>query len=498
MLPAVASAPWTIPGPPPVPVVGRAVALVRYLRDPIGVTTHLFRYYGPVVSLVAGGGTNLFSPFGSPGTIFVYGPALLEHTRTPHAHWNLPPLTGRLYPVGVVPPRKHPLKQFMARPWGVDGAAHRAERKLVLPAFHHQHLATYRDAMITTTHAVLAHWRSGAVIELVAQMRAITAQIVMQTVFGAGDGDVAPSQHAGQILQAAIAAFDTPLTHLAPYDLPRLPYRRFLDLTTRFSEEMCALIARTRAAPHRTGDVLTMLLQAQDANSGERLADDAVIAWVGSLFAAGHETSSLALSWTLFLLAQHPHIAADLVDELHGTLQGDAPSTEHLQATRRHLPLLDAVVKESLRLIPPAPLSWRIAAQATELGGYQVPLGTEVYGSVYHTHHMPELYADPERFNPRRWDTLTPSVWEYLPFSAGPRRCIGAEFALMEIKLVLALVLQHYRLESVPSVPIDRAGVVTIAPKHGLIMRVQGQDRRFTHGVGGIRGTVREMVRLPR
>ena len=495
MPPAVASAPWTIPGPRPRPVVGRTSQVVRYIRDPIGCTSRLFTQYGPIVSLVAGGGTNLFSPYGTPGTIFVYGPALMRQVRTPHERWNLAPLTGTLYPVGDVSPRTQALTHFMTRPWGLDGAAHHAQRKVVLPAFHHHHLAAYRDAMIAITHAVLARWRIGAPIDVATHMRYLTGQIATQTLFGTDHA--AHSQAAGQTLQAAIAAFSSPLTTLLPYDLPRLPYHRFLDLTTRFGAQMRALIGQKRATGADDGDVLSLLLHARDEERDAALDDDEVIAWVGALFAAGHETSSLALTWTLLLLAQHPAIAADLLDELTGTLGGDAPTVEQLRPERGHLPLLDAVIKESMRVIPPAPFTWRYAAHPTELDGYHVPQGTEVYGSIYHTHHMPDVYAAPEQFNPRRWETITPNAWEYLPFSAGPRRCIGAEFATMEMKIILALLLQHYRLECLPSVPIDRAGIVTIAPKHGLRMRVHRQDRRFTQGVGGVHGTVREMVALP-
>ena len=143
------------------------------------------------------------------------------------------------------------------------------------------------------------------------------------------------------------------------------------------------------------------------------------------------------------------------------------------------------------------PWNGRVTAQPTYLGGYDLPVGTEVFASICETHHMPELYPQPERFDPRRWETITPTVFEYNPFSAGPRMCIGATFAMMEIKIVLALLLQRYRLEYVRQIPVDRAGVVVIAPKRGLPMIVNVQDRQFRRGVGGVQGNVRDMVELP-
>ncbi|HEU5099971.1 MAG TPA: cytochrome P450 [Roseiflexaceae bacterium] len=386
-------------------------------------------------------------------------------------------------------PRQEALKHFAARPWGTDGEEHRVQRKLVLPAFHRLRIAAYRDDMVAITQSVLNCWRVGEQVDVAEQLRHLTARVATKTLFGE---DIAQDSHgAGRTVQAALATLSQPLTTLLPYDLPGLPYHRFLDLITRFDTQMRAIIQRKRAAGRDDGDVLSTLIQAHDEASGATLDEDELLAWVGSLFGASHETSSLALTWTLLLLSQHPQVAADLWDELTGVLGGAPPTVEQLT----QLPLLERVIKESMRLIPPAPFTWRYAAHPTQIGGYPIPQGTEVYTSIYQTHHMPELYA--ERFNPRRWETIEPGPWEYLPFSAGPRMCIGAGFAMMEIKIVLALLLQRYRMQFVPKLPVDRYGIITIGPKHGLPMIVHRQDRNFAAGVGGVRGNVREMVELP-
>ena len=163
----------------------------------------------------------------------------------------------------------------------------------------------------------------------------------------------------------------------------------------------------------------------------------------------------------------------------------------------QHLPLLDRVVKESMRVLPPAPWNARVLSQPMEFGGYALPSGTEVFVSIYHTHHMPELYPQPEVFDPGRWEHITPSIFEYQPFSAGPRMCIGASFAIMEIKIILAMLVQRYRLQCLLRSTVDRSGLIVITPRGGLPMIVHKQDRQFTRGVGGIRGNVREMVTLP-
>jgi cytochrome P450 len=261
---------------------------------------------------------------------------------------------------------------------------------------------------------------------------------------------------------------------------------------TQLDEEMRKIITRKRTADTDEGDVLSMLLQARDAESGVGLSEDELLGHVSVIFAAGHETSANALTWTLFLLSQHPEVAADLLDELESVLQGEAPSIEQLQ----QLPLLERVIKESMRVLPPVPWNGRVTSKPTELGGYALPQGTEVFVSIYQTHHMPELYPNPEAFNPQRWETIEPTPYEYNPFSAGQRLCIGAAFAMMEIKIVLAMLLQRYRLQLLPQLRIDRFGLIIMAPKYGMPMVVHQQDRQFALGVGGVRGNVREMVNL--
>lgn len=240
-------------------------------------------------------------------------------------------------------------------------------------------------------------------------------------------------------------------------------------------------------------DVLSMLIQARDEEQGTHLTEDELLGHAGVIFAAGHETSSNALTWTLFLLSQHPQVMADLLDELQSVLQGEAPTMAQLS----QLTLLERVIKESMRVLSPVPWNARVTSQPTELGGYTLPAGTEVFVSIYETHQMPDLYPNPTHFEPQRWETVNPSIYEYNPFSVGPRLCIGAGFAMVEIKIVLAMLLQRYRLQFIPQVNIDRRGLIVMTPKHGMPMQVHPQDKQFTQGVGAVQGNVREMVKLP-
>jgi cytochrome P450 len=184
-------------------------------------------------------------------------------------------------------------------------------------------------------------------------------------------------------------------------------------------------------------------------------------------------------------------VASDLLDEL-ARLGGDAPRMDQFP----ELPLLDGVIKEGLRLFPPAPMNHRIAARDCELGGFEIARGSELLSSVYHTHRLPEFFADPNRFLPERWAALDPAPYLYSPFGGGPRTCIGASFAMMEMKVVLAMMLQRFRLELVPGARIDRTVNVTLASAHGMPMRVHAQDQRFDASARRVRGSVRQMVLL--
>jgi cytochrome P450 len=210
------------------------------------------------------------------------------------------------------------------------------------------------------------------------------------------------------------------------------------------------------------------------------------------LFSAAHETTADALTWTLFLLAQHPRILGNLMEELQGVLHGHAPTTEQLG----QLPLLDRVIRESLRILPPVPYSTRTSTGPFELGPYHLPAKTTVAFSHYITHHLPGLYPEPQRFFPDRWLSIHPSAYEYLPFGAGPRVCIGAAFSTMTLRVVLATILQRFHLNFVRGSRVDREVTVTMFPRNGMWMKVE--PATDVPKYVSVRGNIHDMVDLGR
>lgn len=482
----------TVPGPQPKTRWGRMANLLRLGQDSVGFTRQLFEAYGPIVSLNYGGGTNIYSPLPNcPGTVFTYGPELVRQVATQHEIYYKHPLSGKFYRRKEQSERTEPLKHFGVGLFGVNSDQHRQHRQLIMPAFHKQQIETYRDDIVALTESTLNQLKIGQACDISKVMRLLTMRVATKTLFGE-DIDQAGTT-VGELLQNALRVLGSPAMIFLPYDLPGLPYRHFLSQIAQLDDQMRQLIADKRAAADSDRDVLSMLIQARDAESGMKLSEDELLGHAGVIFAAGHETSSNALTWTLFLLSQHPQIAADLVEELEGVLQGAAPTIAQLA----QLPLLERVIKESMRILSPVPWNGRVTSQTTELGGYVLPPGTEVFVSLYQTHQMPELYPQPNQFKPQRWETIAPSIYEYNPFSVGPRLCIGAGFAMMEIKIVLAMLLQRYRLQFLPQVKIDPTGLIILTSKQGMPMQIHAQDHQFGQGVGAVQGRVRNMVALP-
>jgi cytochrome P450 len=478
----------SVPGPRPTPLLGPLGNVFRFVRDPLGHAERLFRRYGPMACLARGRSTWLVSTVAHPpGTVLFYGAELNHQIFSQHASYHKSALSGPLYPQGSVGERQRPLLRMLTGLFAVNDDAHRAQRRLLLPAFHKSRIEGYKDDMVAITESVLEGFRAGQLRDVRFDMNELALRIATRTLFGADLG--ARGIELGRKLQRWLDLFK--FAGAAPLDLPGLPYWRWLNLTHAIDRDTRQIIADKRRDAGDRRDILSALLDATDEEGGA-LTEDELIGHAGVLFAAGHETSSNALCWTLALLSQHPRVAAALHEELSGKLGGSAPSVQQLA----ELPLLDGVVKESLRLLPPAPLNHRIAAVDTELGGYSVPRGTELISSVYHTHRVAEIYAEPQRFWPERWQTLDPGPYAYSPFGAGPRMCIGASFAVMEIKVVLSILLQRFRLALPPDARVDRSVSITMRPAPGLRMSVHDQDRDFASSARGVRGDLARMVDL--
>ncbi len=456
-----------IPQRSPLRWLTEAALYVRFYRDPIGTMVRLYQRSGPFVAVRPGGQPIVFG-FGPR-----YNKIALEDPTTFHSKSIL--LPG---------PPGSAQRRLNAGLLTMNGEQHRRDRRIVSPPFARKALSQYHSPVVKILEDVLSKWRPGEVRDIVRDMTGLATRISSYSLFGVDDEDEANT--VGTHLRHWLHQNFRLSVRMFRRDLPGSPFRKLLRMAEEAEQSVRAMIDRRPSSARDGNDVLSILIRAHDEDPSQ-MTEDQLIGHAAVLFGASHETTIAALSWSLLLLFQHPNVCHDLLDELDGCSRGGAPTLEQLEK----MSLLDGVVKESLRLIPPVAFSSRRAVRVFEINSVEWPAGTTLVFSHYITHHMSELYSQPQQFIPTRWQSIRPSHYEYLPFSAGPRTCLGMDFSLMEQKLTLAMLFQRYRLTPLPHARIDRASKLVTMP-HGLLMRVLRQDREFA--ATPLRGNVHEMV----
>ncbi|RAV00491.1 cytochrome P450 [Mycolicibacter senuensis] len=351
-----------------------------------------------------------------------------------------------------------------------DGADHRRRRSLVQPAFHHRHVANYLKVMTANADSVIDRWQPGDTVDVFAQLRAAIRRSAIESLFGqamAGHADFL-----GEQLQPLID-----LTHRLPQvlraeQLLRSPaWRRAMAARARVDELIYSEISRARTHPSPDDNVLATLIDGR-TDDGESLRDDEIRDQIVSLIAAGYETTSAAMGWAVYNLLANPGVWETAAVEIRDVLNGRAPDASDL----KDLIYLNGVVHETLRLYPPAVISARKVTRDLAFDGRRIRAGRTLVFSPYVTHRLPELWADPLRFEPRRWDPAWPGYrraapYEFLPFGGGTHRCIGSAFATAELAVMLARLLASTELSLVDQ-RIRAGGYAALQPRDGLKVQV--------------------------
>jgi pentalenene oxygenase len=322
---------------------------------------------------------------------------------------------------------------------------HRRLRRLIQPAFHPSRLPGYAATMVEQTAEVVDRWRDGQVLDVYASMQDVTTRITARTMF-ASPASSAVIDDARTALNDIVAGAGARL--LLPPSLAKLPTpgkRRYDRARQRVREITDALIADYRSAGVDHHDLMSMLLAARDEEDGTRLSEREISDQVVTLFLGGMETTASTLGWALCLLAQHPDVERRLHREIDTVVGDGLPTSDHVP----QLELASQIITETMRLFPAGWLLTRRTANDCELGGHPVPAGTDVIYSPYLLHHRADLFPDPDRFDPDRWagDAPRPPRGALIPFSGGPRKCVGDAFAMVEAPLILAYVAARWRLE---------------------------------------------------
>lgn len=358
-----------------------------------------------------------------------------------------------------------------------EGESWRVQRKLMAPPFQHRNIARYAEAMVDYTERAQAGWAAGSTIDVDRAMTALTMSIVGKTLF---DADVlSETDELGNAITVALQYMQYTLDHFFPIPLgiPTPRSRRTRQALALIDRRLHTMIEEHRAHPDR-GDLLSLLLQARyddgSVMSNKQIRDEAL-----TVFVAGHETTANALAWAFYLLVTHPAAYATLQEEVDRVL-GGRPATV---ADLPNLPYSLQVFKEALRLYPPAYTIGRTALRPVDIGGYHLNKNDIIIIGNFTIQRRPEFFGpDPDAFNP---DHFTPENekrlprYTYLPFGAGPRICIGNQFALMEGQLLLATLAQRVTFELVPGQEIVPQPVFTLRQKHGcrvIVHRRQPQS----------------------
>jgi cytochrome P450 len=350
----------------------------------------------------------------------------------------------------------------------LDGQEHLRHRKLLMPSFHGERMRLYGETMAEITRDVMARWPEHEPFVLHEHTQEITLQVILRTVFGADAGS--EEQKLGDQIKRMLSAAESrlsimPMVFLADRNHleDKAPWKWLLKRRNAVDATIFEQIARRRNDPDlsKRQDVLSMLLAARDED-GAGMSDVELRDELMTALAAGHETTATGLAWAFERLLSNPATYDRLRDEVRAC--GESPDPEKLAT----LPYLDATVKEVLRLRPVVPVVGRVLKKDTRLGGYDMKAGTAVGACIYLAHRNPNVYPEPERFKPERWLGVTPDPTTWLPFGGGIRRCVGAAFALYEMKIVLGTMLAARDFElAQPKDARVRRRAITFWPEGG-------------------------------
>lgn len=441
-----------LPGPRGLPILGSLLSLVR---EPVSFFMDASRNYGSIVPIRLGLNTALL----------LNTPDQIEHVlQRNYRNYPKARLVSKLKPImgeGLLT---------------ADGEHWASQRRLIQPAFHRRKIESLFEAMHSVIRERSRNWdeaaQTGTPFDLAREMTATTVSVVVRTMFGADIGDrVRTAIRCIEFLQVETPKRVFSLTPLREW-VPNPAKARFDRALSDLEGIVYDIIRQRRETPSDRDDLLSLLMEATDADTNERMGDRQLRDEVMTMFAAGHETTSNAMTWTFALLAQHPDIRAALLDEIDELLDGGDPSMDDLA----RMPRTTAVINEALRLYPPIWWTSRVAAADDEIDGYRIPKGTIVLVCPWTIHRHPAVWDAADEFRPWRFlpeNSRGRHKFAFLPFGAGPRVCIGSGFAMMEMKLILAHLLPRFEIEQIEQTQLELGPYLTLKPRDGLRVHVR-------------------------
>jgi cytochrome P450 family 135 len=440
------------PGPPPGPRLPRLVQTFFFIFGSRWFIARMYRRYGPMVRLSTAFDSNF---------VMVFDPALVKEV------FRGPPDRLRAGEANEVLGAALGLRSVLL----LDGDEHLRQRRLMLPPFHGQRMRAYEDVMLEATDRAIDSWPLEREFSLLPTTQQLTLDVILRAVFGveAGPRQDELKRRLRSMIEPVSNRFGMLLMVLMRFG-NNTAVRRFEERRRRVDELIYDEIARRREAPdlEQREDVLSMLLLARDED-GRPMTDEELRDQLVTLLVAGHETTATGLAWAFDLILRTPRVHAEL---RQAVAEGDDA-------------YVDAVAKETLRMRPVVPGVGRVVRGGPlELGGYTLPEGTEINPSISVIHARPDTFPGPRDFRPERFlEDDPPDTYTWIPFGGGTRRCLGASFALFEMRVAIRRVIERTTLEAASSKPeqVERRGV-TMVPKTGT--RVLLRERRAAAPAG--------------
>ncbi len=467
------------------------VDFAEFSQNLLSSFRHLHELHGPIAAIEDGGQrvVFLFSP--------EYNQQVLSDTERFHARFFT-----------IRGPKRSAQRRCTCGLLAMNGEQHRRNRRIVKEPFGLRAIGNYGGTISQLTDELLATWQPGEVRDIAEEMRQYMLRVTSTMLFGMDDPEAA-CRLGDMIARWVSLNHEVGVGALVPNERFSDGYEELLGYAEQLEAEVLSMIRRRRESREPGNDVLSILVRTHDEEGG--LSDEELVGQAAVLFGAAHMTTAHSLTWTLLLLAQHPHVMEQLWNELTVDCDSNLPTNPQSaarlgspQAIRNpkslgslpkgdDLSLLDRVIKESMRLLPASAYSQRINTVAVQLGPLHLPRGTGIVFTPIVTHHLPELYPQPEKFLPDRWLTLRPSPYAYHPFGAGPRLCIGGPLATAVIRIALRRILSQYRLSVMPGSNIGAHIESTMLfPTYGLPMEIHLADGKFAGAPIG--GNIHDLV----
>jgi cytochrome P450 len=356
-----------------------------------------------------------------------------------------------------------------------EGSFWMRQRRMMNPQFHRQRLAALNDLMVSAIDEALDTWEqsaNGSDFNVAPAFSELTMKVITRTLFGTGLSNDEMDRVSKAMNYALTYIIQAIVLNSLPSWMPAPGKKEFEQSIKQIDETVYRIIADSRKNNGAENHVLAMLLDMVDDETGEGMTDQQLRDEVTTLFLAGYETTSIALSWAFDLLTHHPDVMDKLQAEVDAVLGNRLPTFADLMK----LPYSRMIMQETLRIRPSAWQLPRTAVEDDEIDGYQIPAGTTITGLIYMCHYHPEEWDNPEVFDPERFQpdkSEKRHKFAYMPFGAGQRKCIGMDFALMEGQLALAMVAQRYKLTKTTEDLVEPQLSTTLRPKGGVVVKLE-------------------------